>query len=79
LLVELVVELDEFCATAVMDSGTDNGDFGFLGKLVINDVKTTAIMAAIRTPITANFCTYIITILLKSTYFFFLCTAISLQ
>ena len=70
MLVELVEEISAI--SAVMTGGTaDNDDFAFSVKLVINDVKTTAIMAAIRTPKTANFCTYIITILLKSTYFLF--------
>jgi hypothetical protein len=53
----LLVELNEVSATAVvMAGGVDNDDCAFRGKLVINDTKTTAIMAAIRTPITANFC-----------------------
>jgi hypothetical protein len=55
----LLVELDKVSATAVVAGDADGGDFVFRIELVINDVKTTAIMAAIRTPITANFCTNI--------------------
>jgi hypothetical protein len=57
----VLVKLDEVSATAAVMTGgtTDDGDFTFSVKLVINDVKTTAVMTVIRTPITANFCTNI--------------------
>jgi hypothetical protein len=53
LLVELVEEISAIAAVmtdGTADNGSDDGDFAFSVKLVINDVKTTAIMAAIRTP-----------------------------
>jgi hypothetical protein len=56
--------------------GVDKDDFAFRVKLVINNVKTrVAIMTVIRTPKIANFCTNIITIISRSTYFLFLYTA----